>query len=68
VLLSIGESAWPYDDGLPERVANALFNNPEWRLVFSENQTAVFARMKVAEDMAPVSPAPPLALALHLAK
>jgi uncharacterized membrane protein len=68
VLLSVGESAWPYDDGLPQRVANELFHNPEWRLVFSENQTAVFARVRVAEAVAPVVPSALLALALHGAK
>jgi uncharacterized membrane protein len=48
VLLSLGESAWPYDDGLPFRVMQQLAQSPDWRLVFSEGTTAVFARVTAA--------------------
>jgi uncharacterized membrane protein len=62
VLLTVGESAWPYDDGLPSRVAKQLYQSPEWRLVFSERSTAVFARTKVSE-LPKVEPAADLQLA-----
>lgn len=47
VLLSIGESAWPYDDGLPARLARDLLRDPGWRLVYARGSTLVFARVSV---------------------
>ena len=61
VLLSVGESAWPYDDGLPRRVARRLWAAPEWRLVYAQEGTAVFARASVTARPE-VSPTPPLGL------
>ncbi|MEQ8274667.1 MAG: DUF2079 domain-containing protein [Deltaproteobacteria bacterium] len=49
VVLSVGESAWPYDAGLPQRLARQLSRDQAWRLVFSETGTAVFARVSVTE-------------------
>jgi len=54
VLLSVGESAWPYDDGMPQRLSQELGKNPEWRLVYAAGQTLVYARAK-ASDLPPVS-------------
>ncbi len=45
VVLSVGESAWPYDDGLPRRIAQQLTRDAAWRLVYSVEGTAVFARV-----------------------
>ena len=61
VLLSVGESAWPYDAGLPRRLARQLHGDPEWRLVFSEEGAAVFARVSVTERE-PAVPTPRLGL------
>jgi uncharacterized membrane protein len=61
VLLNLSESAWPYDDGFPRRLVNQLGRDPAWRLVFSEGETAVFARREKT-DLPAVSPAPPLGL------
>lgn len=61
VVLSVGESAWPWDDGLPRRVALTLHRDKAWRLVFAEDATAVFARTKVTELPA-VDPTPGLRL------
>ncbi len=44
ILLSLGESAWPYDDGLPERVARELLASTTHRLAFVAGETLVFAR------------------------
>lgn len=44
VLLSIGESAWPYDDGMPLRLARDLSRDPAWKLVFVQGDALVFAR------------------------
>ncbi len=61
VLLSVGESAWPYDDGLPGRLARQLSQNADWRLVFAQEGTAVFARVSVM-DLPGVAPTPGLGL------
>jgi uncharacterized membrane protein len=57
VLLSIGESAWPYDDGLPARLARDLLRDDGWRLVYAQGETLVFARSGVTTR--PAVPAPP---------
>lgn len=57
VLLSIGESAWPYDDGLPARLARDLLHDPGWRLVYASGETLVFGR--VTATARPAVPAPP---------
>jgi uncharacterized membrane protein len=44
VLISIGESAWPWPDHFPKAVAGKIKAKPEWRMVFAEEGTAVFAR------------------------
>lgn len=60
VLLSIRESAWPYDDGFSERLARDLYASPEWRIVFSRGEAVVFARAN-ATDLPAVEPSPQLA-------
>jgi uncharacterized membrane protein len=57
VLLSIGESAWPYDDGLPARLARDLLRDDGWRLVYAQGETLVFARSGVTTR--PAVPPPP---------
>lgn len=49
VILSVGESAWPYDDGMPRRLAGRLAEDAAWRLVFAQDGTAVFARAAVTD-------------------
>ena len=61
VLLSVGENAWPWDDGYPGRLARTLATDPAWRLVHSAGSTAVFARVAVTELPA-VAPDPTLGL------
>ncbi len=45
VLVSIGESAWPYDDGMPLRLARDLARDTAWKLVFAQGDALVFARV-----------------------
>jgi uncharacterized membrane protein len=52
VLLVINESAWPWDDNYPMRLAHELGASPEWKLIFSEGYTAVFARAKATDSPA----------------
>ena len=52
VVLSVRESAWPYDAGLPHRLAARLYADPGWKLVFSEEETAVFARVEATDRAA----------------
>jgi uncharacterized membrane protein len=54
-LLVINESAWPWDDGFPARLAHDLSAAADWKLIFSEGYTAVFAR-STATDLAAVAP------------
>ncbi|MCK6545492.1 DUF2079 domain-containing protein [Myxococcota bacterium] len=61
VLLNVAESAWPWDDGYPARLARELAASAEWVLVFSEGETAIFARRTVT-DRAAVPPSPALRL------
>jgi hypothetical protein len=55
IVLSLGESAWPYDDGLPERAARELLASSTHRLAFAAGETLVFARGKDG----PTAPPPP---------
>ena len=57
VILSLGESAWPYPASFPDRLAGILEGDPGWRLVFSDGPVRVFARAALAEarGLAPVS-------------
>jgi len=61
VVLNVAESAWPRDDGFPRRLAKQLAANPDWRLVFSKGETAVFVRSS-ATDRPEVPPDPLLGL------
>jgi uncharacterized membrane protein len=48
VLLSIGENAWPWDDGFPARLAAQLENSHDWRLRFQEKGTQIYERVRGA--------------------
>lgn len=61
VLLSVGENAWPWDDGYAGRLAKTLSRDPAWRLIYAQEATAVFARVAVTELPA-VPPTPALGL------
>ena len=61
VVLSVGESAWPWGDRYPLRIARQLGRDPTWRLVFSQGGTAVFARASVT-SLPSVPPTPELGL------
>ncbi len=63
VLLSVGENAWPWDDGYPARLVQTLGRSPEWALVHAEGGTAIFARRTVS-DWPVVPPTPELGLAV----
>lgn len=55
VLLSVGENAWPWDDGYPKRLAGELGRDPAWRLVFAEGDAKIFARVGVT-DLPAIAP------------
>ena len=61
VLLSVGENAWPWDDGFPKRLARILGRDAAFKLVFSKGSTAIFARKAVTE-MPPVKASAALGL------
>lgn len=61
-LLDVSEDAWPYDGGYPRRLAQQLAKDPAWRLVFSEGDTAVFARAEKC-DLPAVTPSASLGIA-----
>lgn len=61
VVLSVGESAWPWNDGFARQVARTLHRSPKWRLVFARDGTGVFAK-EGATDLAPVEATPQLGL------
>lgn len=61
VLLTVGQSAWPEPDSFPPQLARKLARDPEWRLVFSKENTAIFARVAVTGWPA-VTPDPKLGL------
>ncbi len=61
VLLSVGENAWPWPDRYPGQLARTLARAPDWRLVYAEEGTAIFARTSVT-DRAAVPPTPELGL------
>lgn len=44
VVLSLGESAWPYSDAFPGQLARRFESDAGWTLVFSEGPARVFAR------------------------
>lgn len=44
VVLSIGESAWPWDDGYPARLERQLERSPVWERVFKKEQARVWRR------------------------
>lgn len=44
VVLSIGESAWPWDDGYPSRLDRQLERRPEWTRIFEEGNARVWRR------------------------
>jgi uncharacterized membrane protein len=44
VLLSMGENAWPWDDGYPRRLAEQLGRDPAWRRVFADGDAVIFTR------------------------
>jgi uncharacterized membrane protein len=47
VLLSIGENAWPWDDGFPARLAAQLEKTRDWQLRFQENGTQIYERVRL---------------------
>ena len=49
VVLSVGESAWPWNDQFPRQLARTLAGRADWKLVFAEEGTAVFARRSATE-------------------
>lgn len=59
VVVSLGENAWPYADAYPGQIARRLMAASEWRLVFVEGTSLVFARG--ALGLEPVAPPPELA-------
>lgn len=61
VVLSVGESAWPWHDNYARQVARTLHRRKDWRLVLAQDGTAVFAREN-ATDLPPVEPTPQLGL------
>lgn len=61
VLLSVGENAWPWDDGYAGRLAKTLGRDPAWRLIYAQEATAVFARVAVT-TLPAVPPTPGLGL------
>lgn len=61
VLLTVGASAWPWDDGFPGRLARDLARDPNWRLVYASGATAVFARAEKT-TLEAVAPTPGLKL------
>lgn len=50
VVVSVGESAWPYDDGLPGRLDRSLRASPDWVLGFESKGTSVFLRATAGLD------------------
>jgi uncharacterized membrane protein len=44
VLVSLGESGWPYHDQYPRQISRTLRAKGDWQLVFSESETEIFAR------------------------
>lgn len=56
VLLSIGENAWPWDDGFPRRLASDLARNRDWKLIFHDRDALIFARATKSD--APPIPGP----------
>lgn len=44
VLMTVGESAWPWDDGYPARLARELGQGQAFILVYAEGDTLIFAR------------------------
>jgi|GEM_PF-1490531 len=61
VLLSVGENAWPKPDGYPKKLAKRLWASKDWELVFSQESTAVFARLG-KHSLSSVSPSAVLGL------
>jgi len=61
VVLSVGESAWPQPDHFPRQLARRLARDPGWKLVFSQEGTAIFVRAEVSERPA-VVPGKPLGI------
>lgn len=57
VLLSMGENAWPWDDGFPRRLARQLHKDAGWRLVFADGDALIFVRAQVSA--LPAVPPPP---------
>ncbi|MFO0724931.1 MAG: DUF2079 domain-containing protein [Myxococcota bacterium] len=45
ILMSVGENAWPWDDGFPARLARQLGSARDFKLIFSEADTLIFARL-----------------------
>lgn len=64
VLLSLGESAWPFQKDRPKRLARRLYADPEWRLVDSRLGTVLFMRAGAA-DWPAVAPSGRLRQALR---
>ena len=57
------ENAWPWPDSYPAQLARTLDRSPEWRLVLSQDSSAVFVRTTVS-DRPEVEPSARLAKAL----